>query len=130
MTTYVTLDTALAIVKRLQETVGVGAVADVGLLDIALARPGVSAFGVDAYDTLAAKAAALLDALVRLHALVDGNKRTAWVITRVFVELNGFELIMTADSAEALLVDVAEGAYLDVGDLASVLSVFLVPSRS
>ncbi|MEI6251579.1 MAG: type II toxin-antitoxin system death-on-curing family toxin [Mycobacteriaceae bacterium] len=35
------------------------------------------------------KAAALLQSLATNHALIDGNKRTAFVATALFYELNG-----------------------------------------
>jgi len=38
------------------------------------------------------KAAALLESLARNHALVDGNKRLAWVATRLFLIVNGFDV--------------------------------------
>ncbi len=65
---------------------------DIGLLESALARPQASAFGVDAYASLHEKAAALLESLARNHALVDGNKRLAWVATRLFLIVNGFDV--------------------------------------
>lgn len=49
-------------------------VADAGLLQSALARPQATVFGQDAYRSLAAKAAALMESLARNHCLVDGNK--------------------------------------------------------
>jgi death-on-curing protein len=64
-------------------------VRDLGLLESALARPRASAFGKDAYTTLHLKAAALMESLARNHALIDGNKRIAWVATRYFLILNG-----------------------------------------
>jgi death-on-curing protein len=72
---------------------------DVGLLESALARPQSSAFGSDAYPTLHEKAAAFMESLARNHALVDGNKRLAWVATRLFLEFNG--MIMRAPDAPA-----------------------------
>ncbi len=44
-------------------------------LEAALARPQASAFGEDAFATLAEKAAALLQAVVIAHPFLDGNKR-------------------------------------------------------
>lgn len=38
----------------------------------------MTVFGLDAYPTLLTKAAALMKSLARNHALLDGNKRTAW----------------------------------------------------
>jgi hypothetical protein len=52
-----------------------GPVCDLGLLDSATARARSSAFGEDAYPSLEAKAAALLDSIVGYHALVDGSSR-------------------------------------------------------
>lgn len=86
------------------------AVRDVGLLDSAAHRPQASAFGDDVYQTIHEKAAALLEAIIRNRALVDGNKRLGWAATAVFYDLNGFELNPpTVDEAVELLVTVATG---------------------
>jgi death-on-curing protein len=95
---------------------------DVGLLESALARPQSSAFGSDAYPTLHEKAAAFMESLARNHALVDGNKRLAWVATRVFLEFNG--VIMRAPDAPAgdrFVRKVATGQ-LAVGEIAAQLT--------
>lgn len=52
-----------------------------GLLGSAAARPQTTAFGEDAYQDLWTKAAALLQSILKNHALVDGNKRLAWLAT-------------------------------------------------
>lgn len=62
---------------------------DLGLLGSAAGRPRASAFGEDAYPDLWTKAAALLQSIVKNHALIDGNKRLGWLATAVFLELNG-----------------------------------------
>ena len=64
----------------------------------------MTVFGSDPYPTFEDEAAALLHSLVRNHALVDGNKRLAWVATRVFCMLNGRNLTYTVDDAEALML--------------------------
>ncbi|GGY76851.1 hypothetical protein CP967_11705 [Streptomyces nitrosporeus] len=46
-------------------------------------------FGAELYPTLHDKAAALLHSVARNHALIDGNKRTAWLAMRVFLRFNG-----------------------------------------
>jgi death-on-curing protein len=88
-------------------TLGVGPVRDVGLLDSAVNRPRASAFGEDAYTTFQLKAAALLHSMAKNHALVDGNKRTAWLCTVVFCDLNGVESVLTNDEAYDLVIAVA-----------------------
>jgi len=90
---------------------------DIGLLESAIHRPRSSAFGVDAYPDLAMKAAALLESLVRNHALVDGNKRTAWVSCWLFLRLNGWHLKGPVDAAFDLVIGIAEGR-VDLADLA------------
>ena len=98
-----------------------GPVRDVGLLDSAAARPRSSAFGEDAYPTLNLKAAALLHSICRNHALVDGNKRLAWLAATVFLDLNSVVVTLSDDDAFELVMRVAEGS-ADVEDIAAVLA--------
>ena len=51
-------------------------------------------FGEEVHPTLEEKAAALLLAVNRNHALADGNKRLAWFVTVAFLELNGVDLVV------------------------------------
>jgi death-on-curing protein len=82
-------------------------VRDVGLLSSAAARPATEAFGVEAYEDLWTKAGALFQSIVLNHALLDGNKRLAWVATRVFLDLNGVPpAVVDVDDAEAFVMQV------------------------
>lgn len=101
-------------------------VGDYGLLDAAVARPQATAFGVDAYPDLYAKAAALLQSLARNHALVDGNKRTAWASAWTFLYINGIELSpeFDVDAAEVFMNEVAQRGELSVDDIAATLASF------
>lgn len=100
---YLDLEDVVEIVRVL----GVGPIRDVGLLDSALNRPRASAFGDDAYLTLDLKVAALLHSLTKNHALVDGNKRLAWLSTVVFCDLNGFSPDLSEDEAFELVWEIA-----------------------
>jgi death on curing protein len=113
---YLELEDLLGFVRRL----GIGPVRDIGLLDSALARPRASAFGTDAYPSLSLKAAALLHSLVRYHALIDGNKRVAWLAAVVFLDLNGQPVDLTDDEAFALVMAAAAGD-IDVEEIAQAL---------
>ena len=97
-------------------------VRDYGLLESALARPQATAFSLDAYPSLDAKAAALLHSLARNHALIDGNKRLALAATIAFYGVNGRRLTLTNDEAYALIIDVAAGKLDSVDDIAAVLA--------
>ena len=97
-------------------------VADYGLLDAAVARPQATVYGIDAYPDLFTKAAALLQSLARNHALVDGNKRTAWGAAWTFLHLNDIELgEFDVDDAEVFMNDVAMQGDLELGPLAEKL---------
>ncbi|HEY6479222.1 MAG TPA: type II toxin-antitoxin system death-on-curing family toxin [Streptosporangiaceae bacterium] len=94
---------------------GAGPVRDLGLLDSACHRPRAGLFGQEAYPTLAAKAAAMMQTLAGNHALVDGNKRLAFLATAVFLRINGHRLDMTDDEAFDLTMSVAAGELDAVG---------------
>ncbi len=114
---YLTVDDLLEIAAGILPTVEIR---DVGLLAAAAGRPRSSAFGTDAYPSFPEKAAALLHSIARNHALVDGNKRLAWSAARVFCLLNGRDLELGVDEAEAMVVGAATGAH-DVAALAELV---------
>ena len=79
------------------------------LLLSALAVP-MPVFGEDVHPTLDEKAAALLLAVNRNHALADGNKRLAWFVTVAFLELNDDDLVVDdVDATDRFLRTVAAG---------------------
>ena len=120
MTEYLTLDDVLAAAEaHLGHPAEVG---DYGLLESAIARPQATVFGEDAYSTLHEKAAALLQSLATNHALIDGNKRTAFVATALFYELNGYHVRGTEDELFDLMIAVATRALDNVQDIALQLA--------
>lgn len=114
-----------AIVARIVDAEGIGPIRDPGLLASAIERPATTIFGNDAYPTLEEKAAALLHSVCANHALVDGNKRLAAILTIVFVEINGGRCLLDNDQLFALVMAVADGTLNAVGDIAPELG--LVP---
>ncbi len=102
-------------------TLGIGPIRDLGLLDSAVNRPRSSAFGEDAYETLNLKAAALLHSMTKNHALVDGNRRLAWLSTVVFCDLNGFAPEIEDDDAFQFVWDIASSAEEDISAIADRL---------
>jgi death on curing protein len=88
--------------QQLAEHGGGAGVREAGGLESALARP-VNKWNYGETD-LAALAAAYAFGIARNHPFVDGNKRTAWVMARLFIALNGGSLVFTAaDAIEAML---------------------------
>lgn len=90
-------------------------------LQAALERPQASAFGEEAYPTLAEKAAALLQSVVIGHPFMDGNKRAALGACLLFLEVNGVPFRADQDGMAELVLDVATGSLRDTTDIAERL---------
>ena len=63
-----------------------------GNLSLCVDSPSRTLFGVEIFQTLFDKAACLLREINKLHPFGGGNKRTAYVVMDVFLNLNGFRL--------------------------------------
>ena len=100
---------ATAHAEQLAEHGGGEGVRDERLLDSAMARPrNLAAYGE---PDAAALAAAYAYGIARNHPFVDGNKRTAAVVSETFLILNGHAL--NASDAELVVAFLA----LAAGDL-------------
>jgi len=96
-------------------------VRDIGLLGSAAARPSSTAFGEDAYPDVWSKAAALLQSVLKNHALVDGNKRLGWLAVGVFLEINGIAVTAAKnDAVYRFVMDITTGHH-DIGEIATRL---------
>jgi death-on-curing protein len=99
VTKWVTQSVVLAIhEEQIAEHGGTPGIRDIGLLESALARPQNLATYGD--PDLAAMAAAYAFGIARNHPFLDGNKRTSYVVTLVFLRLNGSDV--QADEASRL----------------------------
>ena len=90
--------------EQLAEHGGASGMRDAGLFDSALARP--QQLAAYAEPDIAALAAAYGWGLARNHPFIDGNKRIAFVVTELLLQLNGFELTASDD-------DLPEDAFAD-----------------
>ena len=87
---------------------GAEGIRDSGALESALALPqNLSRYESPSLSELAAN---YLFGIVKNHAFVDGNKRTAWVTARTFLALNGVSLQFDALEAITFVESVAAGA--------------------
>ena len=77
---------------QLAEHGGAGGIRDQGLLDSALARPKNLLAYTDKDVPLTQMAAAYAFGIAANHPFIDGNKRTALVVTLTFLEINGIEI--------------------------------------
>ena len=99
---------ALAIHDRqLAEHGGGTGVRDPGMLESALGRPiNRWAYGEDDRCVLAA---AYAFGVARNHPFIDGNKRTAWVVARLFLALNGVAIAFSPEDAIDTVLALAAG---------------------
>jgi len=78
--------------RQLAEHGGADGVRDKGLLESALARPRQLFAYSDPTPDIPELAAAYAFAIAKNHAFLDGNKRTAYVVCRTFMILNGWDM--------------------------------------
>ena len=98
--------------EAIYEFGGLPGVRDFGLLESALDRPrNHQAYEPD--SSIFRLAAVLCSGVARNHAFNDGNKRTALLVTRAFLYLNGQALEPREDDEVACLVAIAAGAMND-----------------
>lgn len=92
---------------QLAEHGGGAGLRDLALLESALDRPlNVASYGK---PDAAALAAAYGHGIARNHAFVDGNKRTAFVATELFLNLNGWWLSASDADCVFTMLAVATG---------------------
>jgi len=120
MTVYLSIEDALIQVKSLGFYVK-----DNGLLEAALSRPRTTVFGEDAYPTLQLKAAAMMHSIIKNHPMIDGNKRTSWVLMVSFLWINGYQHNMDTMAGFELTLGIAESR-LELEDAASIIEKHLV----
>lgn len=79
------------------------------LLESAVMQPRQTFDGVEIYPGLFDKAGVLLYGLTKNHPFVNGNKRTAFLSTSVFLLLNGYDLNMTEQQVVRMMRGIAYG---------------------
>ncbi len=90
-----------ALIKKAGTQAGVR---DFALLHSAIERPNATFDGKFLYPTVFYKAAALLQSMCLNHPFTDGNKRTAWMITKRFFFINNYHLKSDHHSAADFMV--------------------------
>ncbi|MBB4857720.1 death-on-curing protein [Novosphingobium chloroacetimidivorans] len=106
--TWLEPELALAIHDRqLAEHGGATGIRDAGALECAMSR-AVNKWTYGE-DDRCALAAAYAYGIARNHPFSDGNKRTAWVLARLFLRLNGVAIAFEPEDAIRLVLSLAAG---------------------
>lgn len=112
---WVRADVVEAIHRRqLAEHGGAEGVRDAGALASALDRPRNRLTYGNPPPDLAELAAAYGFGIARNHPFADGNKRTALIVMRLFLKLNGAELVATSSEKYEVVMSLAAGDLTEV----------------
>ncbi len=97
---YLSVEEILELHRMLIEQFGgKPGVRDLGLVESAVYRPQCGH-----YPSLSVQAAALLHSFTLNHGFVDGNKRIAFSAAAVFLSMNGYRLVVSADDGEHFII--------------------------
>ena len=103
--------------RQLAEHGGLDGTRDPGMLSSALARPKNALAYSQPKPDIPALAAAYAFGIAKNHPFVDGNKRTAYVLCRTFLILNGQDINATDVDKYQTFLRVADGT-IDESQLA------------
>jgi death-on-curing protein len=95
--------------RQLAEHGGLEGIRDEGLLQSALYRPKNLLAYSESPPDVASLAAAYAYGIVKNHPFVDGNKRTAYVVMRTFLKLNGYDIQASSEEKYQIWIDLAAG---------------------
>lgn len=88
---------------------GANGIRDKELLSSALARSFQTFDGKELYPTTIEKAASLIESILINHPFIDGNKRTGYVLMRLILLSNNFDIIATQEEKYTFVIDIASG---------------------
>ena len=91
----------------IEQTGGSHGVRDPHGLASAIGRPRAGLDDTEFYPDVFTKAAALMSSMIKNHPFVDGNKRTGITAAGVFLEVNGWYLVVSQGALEDFTVRVA-----------------------
>ena len=112
LTTWITKDMAIAVHDRqLAEHGGIAGIRDEGLLESALMRPQNRASYGDTIPDAIDLAPEYAYGIAINHPFLDGNKRTAHVVMRTFLILNGYNLMSSKEDKYDAIIKLASGEW-------------------
>jgi len=102
-------DTVIAHDLELAAHGGSTGIRDLGLLESALSRPKNIFAYAESAPSMAALAAAYAFGISSNHPFVDGNKRTALLVSFAFLDVNGLEVTASQEDAFLTILGLAAG---------------------
>ncbi len=111
--------------EQLAEHGGSDGIRDETLLDSALAKPH-NVFAYEENANIFRLAGSYAFGIARNHAFVDGNKRTALVVSVTFLFLNGWDIVATREEVYLTFLHLADGS-LSESDLTAWFTNHVAP---
>jgi death-on-curing protein len=74
-----------------------------------LSRPFQTFDNEELYPTILEKAASLPESILANHPFIDDNKRTGYVLMRLFLIQNGFDIHANQEEKYNFIIDIASG---------------------
>lgn len=117
MTEYVTLVEALTFhADQIHRYGGDAGIRDMGALESALFRPQTGYYG-----DLISEAAALWESMAQNHPFIDGNKRTAFAVTDVFLKMNSTLITASPEDTASFISSLYDSKTFNFEELATWL---------
>ncbi|MCI1287591.1 MAG: type II toxin-antitoxin system death-on-curing family toxin [[Lactobacillus] timonensis] len=75
-------------------------------LSLVIEQPQMVVFGHPLYPKIWLKAAYIMQKITKKHIFADGNKRTSFLTTLLFLKKNSYNTSLTVDEGEALIMQI------------------------
>lgn len=95
---------------------GARGIRDRGLLESSISRPFQTFDSKELYPSIIEKSAALIESMLINHPFIDGNKRIGYVLMRLFLLDNGYDIIANQREKYEFVIRIASGK-LDFEDI-------------
>jgi len=88
---------------------GTSGIRDINLLKSAIERP-YSGFGnIELYPSIFEKAGAIIESIIKNHPFIDGNKRVGYVLMRLILIQNKYDIKASQDEKYIFVINIANG---------------------
>ena len=110
-------DTIKTIHETFVKQYGVAGYMSEGMVEGCLERAMTYVYRFQPFPKLFLKAGAILYSFITFHPFGDGNKRTAFETTKIFLRLNGYELIVDTNEGVNFTRAIADQRITDIGEI-------------
>ena len=108
----ITVKEAIKIHKILiEEFGGTNGIRDTGALESAINRPYATFNSAELYPDPVEKATAIIESIIVKHPFVDGNKRVGYVLMRLLLLKQGYDIRASEEEKYSFVIGIASGQW-------------------